>query len=174
VKTCGELFLSETRYGPMVHARLGIAEDNSWKLVTLTRKRANELAQKRDLNLILTDGPPGLACPVIASIAGATGVLIVTEPTLSGHHDMDRVVELANHFQIPAFVCINKYDLNVEMTETIEAYAHDKGLPVMGRIPFDPLFTKAMVEKQTIIEYNGSSSAAQAVKEIWERLESGL
>jgi len=95
-------------------------------------------------------------------------------PCLSGHHDMDRVVELANHFQIPAFVCINKYDLNVEMTETIEAYAQDKGVPVMGRIPFDPLFTKAMVEKQTIIEYNGSSSAAQAVKEIWERLESGL
>jgi len=174
VKTCGELFVSETRHGPMVHARLGIAEDNSGKLVTLTRKRANELAQKRDLNLILTDGPPGLACPVIASIAGATGVLIVTEPTLSGHHDMDRVVELANHFQIPAFVCINKYDLNVEMTETIEAYAQDKGVPVMGRIPFDPLFTKAMVEKQTIIEYDGNSRAAQAVKEIWERLESGL
>ena len=174
VRTCGELFVSETRHGPMVHARLGIAEDNSGKLVTLTRKRANELAQKRDLNLILTDGPPGLACPVIASIAGATGVLIVTEPTLSGHHDMDRVVELANHFQIPAFVCINKYDLNVGMTETIEAYAQDKGVPVMGRIPFDPLFTKAMVEKQTIIEYDGNSRAAQAVKEIWERLESGL
>jgi len=171
VKTCGELFISETRCGPMVHARLGIAEDNSGKLVTLTRKHAKELAHKRHLNLILTDGPPGLACPVIASIAGATGVLIVTEPTLSGHHDMDRVVELANHFQIPAFVCINKYDLNVEMTEAIEAYAQDKGVPLMGRIPFDPLFTKAMVEKQTIIEYDRGSRAAQAVKEIWERLE---
>ena len=174
IKTCGELFISETRCGPMVHARLGIAEDNSGKLVTLTRKHAKELAKERGFNLILTDGPPGLACPVIASIAGATGVLIVTEPTLSGHHDMDRVVELANHFQIPAFVCINKYDLNVEMTETIEAYAHDKGLPVMGRIPFDPLFTEAMVQKQTIIEYDGSSSAAQAVEEIWERLSSSL
>ncbi|MBE9541759.1 MAG: 4Fe-4S binding protein, partial [Proteobacteria bacterium] len=174
IKTCGELFISETRCGPMVHARLGIAEDNSGKLVTLTRKHAKELAKERGFNLILTDGPPGLACPVIASIAGATGVLIVTEPTLSGHHDMDRVVELANHFQIPAFVCINKCDLNPKMTETIEAYAHDKGLPVMGRIPFDPLFTKAMVEKQTIIEYDGSSSAAQAVEEIWERLSSSL
>jgi len=174
VKTCGELFISETRCGPMTHARLGIAEDNSGKLVTLTRKHANDLAHKRNLNLILTDGPPGVACPVIASIAGATGVLIVTEPTLSGHHDMDRVVELANHFQIPAFVCINKYDLNVEMTEIIEAYAHDKGLPVMGRIPFDPIFTRAMVEKQTIIEYDSSSRASQAVKEIWERVESRL
>jgi len=174
VKTCGELFISETRCGPMAHARLGIAEDNSGKLVTLTRKHANDLAHKRGLNLILTDGPPGVACPVIASIAGATGVLIVTEPTLSGHHDMDRVVELANHFQIPAFVCINKYDLNVEMTETIEVYARDKGVPVMGRIPFDPLFTRAMVEKQTIIEYDSSSSTSQAVKEIWERVESRL
>ncbi len=174
IKTCGELFISETRCGPMVHARLGIAEDNSGKLVTLTRKHAKELAHKRNLNLILTDGPPGLACPVIASIAGATGVLIVTEPSLSGHHDMDRVVELANHFQIPAYVCINKFDLNLEMTETIEEYAQNKGLPIMGRIPFDPLFTKAMVQKQTIIEYDGSSNASQAVKEMWERLSSSL
>lgn len=174
IKTCGELFISETRCGPMVHARLGIAEDNSGKLVTLTRKQAKELAKKRSLNLILTDGPPGLACPVIASITGATGVLIVTEPTLSGHHDMDRVVELANHFEIPAYVCTNKFDLNPEMTETIEAYARDKGLPIMGRIPFDPLFTKAMVQKQTIIEYDGSSEAAKAVKEIWEGLISSL
>jgi len=174
VKTCGELFISETRCGPMVHARLGIAEDNSGKLVTLTRKHAKELAKKRGFNLILTDGPPGLACPVIASIAGATGVLIVTEPTLSGHHDMDRVVELASHFEIPASVCVNKFDLNPKMTETIEDYALNKGLPILGRIPFDPLFTKAMVEKQTIIEYDGSSNAANAVKEIWERLISGL
>jgi MinD superfamily P-loop ATPase len=174
IKTCGELFISETRCGPMVHARLGIAEDNSGKLVTLTRKHAKDLAKKRDLNLILTDGPPGLACPVIASIAGANGVLIVTEPTLSGHHDMDRVVELANHFEIPAYVCINKYDLNPKMTETIEEYARDKGLPIMGRIPFDPLFTEAMVQKQTIIEYNGNCIAAHAVKEIWERLISML
>jgi len=174
IKTCGELFISETRCGPMVHARLGIAEDNSGKLVTLTRKHAKELAEKRNLSLILTDGPPGLACPVIASIAGATGVLIVTEPTLSGHHDMDRVVELANHFQIPAYVCVNKFDLNPKMTETIEAYARDKGLPIMGRIPFDPLFIEAMVQKQTIIEYDGSSEAAKAVKEIWERLNSSL
>ena len=174
IKTCGELFISETRCGPMVHARLGIAEDNSGKLVTLTRKHARDLAKERGFNLILTDGPPGLACPVIASIAGATGVLIVTEPTLSGHHDMDRVVELPNHFEIPAYVCINKYDLNTKMTETIEEYARDRGLPIMGRIPFDPLFTEAMVQKQTIIEYDGSSNAARAVKGIWERLSSSL
>jgi MinD superfamily P-loop ATPase len=174
LKTCGELFISNTRCGPMVHARLGIAEDNSGKLVTLTRQWARELANNRGLNLILTDGPPGLACPVIASITGADGVLIVTEPTLSGHHDMDRVVELANHFEIPASVCINKYDLNRDMTETIEAYARDKGLPVVGRIPFDPSFTEAMVQKQTIMEYDADCNAAQEVKGIWERLSSSL
>jgi MinD superfamily P-loop ATPase len=174
IKTCGELFISDTRVGPMVHARLGIAEDNSGKLVTLARQQARKLAKEKGLNLILTDGPPGLACPVIASITGADGVLIVTEPTLSGHHDMDRVVELANHFEIPAAVCINKYDLNRDMTETLEEYARDKGLPVVGRIPFDPSFTEAMVQKQTIMEYNASCSAAQAVQGIWERLRSTL
>lgn len=174
LKTCGELFISDTRCGPMVHARLGIAEDNSGKLVTLTRQEAKALAKKKGLSLILTDGPPGLACPVIASIAGADGVLIVTEPTLSGHHDMDRVAELARHFDIPASVCINKYDLNRDMTETIEAYARDKGLPVVGRIPFDPSFTEAMVQKQTIIEYDDTCDASQAVKGVWERVRSIL
>ena len=170
LQTCGELFVSETRCGPMVHARLGIAEDNSGKLVTLTRERAKEVAKKAGINLILTDGPPGLACPVIASITGATGVLIVTEPTLSGHHDMDRVVELTRHFNIPAYVCINKFDLNPQMTETIEQYAHDNELPVMGKIPFDPFFTKAMVEKETIIEYDSNSDAAQAVQDVWAKV----
>jgi len=173
-KTCGELFISETRCGPMVHARLGIAEDNSGKLVTLTRKEARELAKNRDLGLILTDGPPGLACPVIASIAGATAVLIVTEPTLSGHHDMDRVVELANHFEIPASICVNKYDLNPDMTGVIEQYAKERGLPILGRIPFDPIFTKAMVQNRTVIEYDGRSQAAQALRDIWEEVISSL
>jgi MinD superfamily P-loop ATPase len=174
IKTCGELFISETRCGPMVHARLGIAEDNSGKLVTLTRKEARELAKNRGLGLILTDGPPGLACPVIASIAGATAVLIVTEPTLSGHHDMDRVVELANHFEIPASICVNKCDLNPDMTGVIEQYAKERGLPILGRIPFDPIFTKAMVQNQTIIEYDGGSQAAQALREIWQQVISSL
>jgi MinD superfamily P-loop ATPase len=174
LKTCGELFVSDTRVGPMVHARLGIAEDNSGKLVTLARQQARKLAKEKGLDLILTDGPPGVACPVIASITGADGVLIVTEPTLSGHHDMDRVVELASHFEIPAAVCINKYDLNRNMADTIEGYARDKGLPVVGRIPFDPSFTEAMVQKQTIIEYDTNCSAAKAVQGIWERIQSTL
>jgi MinD superfamily P-loop ATPase len=173
-KTCGELFISDTRCGPMVHARLGIAEDNSGKLVTLARREAREIAKNRGLGLILTDGPPGLACPVIASIAGATAVLIVTEPTISGHHDMDRVVELANHFDIPASICVNKYDLNPDMTDVIEQYAKERGLPILGKIPFDPIFTKAMVQNQTVIEYDGGSQATQAVREIWQEVISRL
>ncbi|MFW6147680.1 MAG: 4Fe-4S binding protein [Thermodesulfobacteriota bacterium] len=173
-KTCGELFVSETRVGPMVHARLGIAEDNSGKLVTLVRQRARKLAKDKGFKLLLTDGPPGVACPVIASITGADGVLIVTEPTLSGHHDMDRVVELANHFGIPAAVCVNKYDLNRDMTDTIEGYAQDRGLPMVGKIPFDPAFTEAMVQKQTIIEYDNASNAARTVTGIWEWIRSNL
>lgn len=174
LQTCGELFISETRCGPMVHARLGIAEDNSGKLVSLTRERAKQVATKTGMKLILTDGPPGVACPVIASITGSSAVLIITEPTLSGHHDMDRVVELTRHFNIPAYVCINKFDINLDMTETIEKYAKDNELPVMGKIPFDPLFTKAMVEKKTIIEYDNNSDAARAARGIWERLASTL
>ena len=123
VNTCGEWFVSNTRFGPMVHARLGIAEENSGKLVTLVRQEARKLAEAKNLDLILTDGPPGVGCPVIASIGGAGAVLIVTEPTVSGKHDMERVVQLAAHFKVPARICVNKFDLNLELTRDIEKYA---------------------------------------------------
>ncbi|MCP4668532.1 MAG: (4Fe-4S)-binding protein [Deltaproteobacteria bacterium] len=174
VKTCGEWFISDTRFGPMVHARLGIAEENSGKLVALVRQQAKDIAEKNGLDLILTDGPPGVGCPVIASIGGAGAVLIVTEPTLSGRHDLERVAQLAAHFQVPGFVCINKFDINPEETEAIEAFAGEKNLILLGRVPFDPLFTKAMVQGQTIFEYDGHSRAGNAVREIWSRLEEKL
>jgi len=123
VKTCGEWFVSDTRFGPMVHARLGIAEENSGKLVTLVRQEAKKLAEKRNLDLLITDGPPGIGCPVIASIGGATALLIVTEPTVSGLHDMERVAELAAHFKVPAMLCVNKFDLNLDQTEAILQYS---------------------------------------------------
>jgi MinD superfamily P-loop ATPase len=88
VNTCGQWFISDTRFGPMVHARLGIAEENSGKLVTLVRQESRKLAEEKGLDLIITDGPPGIGCPVIASIGGASAVLIVTEPTVSGKHDL--------------------------------------------------------------------------------------
>ena len=172
--TCGQWFYAETRFGPMVHARLGIAEENSGKLVTLVRQESKRLADEKNLDLILTDGPPGVGCPVIASIGGASAVLIVTEPTLSGIHDMERVVQLAKHFKVPAMVCVNKFDLNLDLTRDIENFAEDEGMSYLGRIPFDPVFTKAMVQGQTIFEYNGESKAGQAVKKIWNALSNKL
>jgi MinD superfamily P-loop ATPase len=167
---CGEWYISDTRFGPMAHAGLGIAEENSGKLVTLIRQEGKKLAKKNNLNLMLTDGPPGVGCPVIASIGGATAVLIVAEPTVSGKHDMERVAELAEFFKIPAMLSVNKFDLNPDMGRAIESFARERGIDVVGRVPFDPTFTKAMVQGKTIVEYNGRSEACKAVSEIWDKL----
>lgn len=171
---CGEWFVSDTRCGPMVHARLGIAEENSGKLVTLIRQEARKLAGDRRHALILTDGPPGVACPVIASIGGATAVLIVTEPTVSGQHDMERVAQLAAHFKIAAMVCVNKFDLNLGLTQEIEKYAVEKNMACLGRIPFDPIFTEAIIQAQTLFECNTGSKAEKAVAAIWQRLRAEM
>lgn len=170
VNTCGEWFISDTRFGPMVHARLGIAEENSGKLVTVVRQEAKKLAEKNKLELLLTDGPPGIGCPVIASIGGATALLIVAEPTVSGLHDMERVAQLAAHFKVPGMVCVNKFDLNPEQTQAIEKLAEEKKLTVVGRIPFDPVFTKSMVQGKTIFEYQTKSNIGQAVQQVWDKI----
>ncbi len=167
IKTCGEWFISDTRFGPMVHARLGIAEENSGKLVTLVRQEAKSLSEEKGLDLILTDGPPGIGCPVIASIGGANAVLIVTEPTVSGEHDMDRVAQLAGHFKVPAMVCVNKFDLNPDKTRDIEKYTKEKNLIFLGQIPFDPIFTRAMVQGKTIVEFDSNSEGCKAVYDLW-------
>ena len=174
VNTCGEWFISETRFGPMAHARLGIAEENSGKLVTLIRQEGKKLAEERHLDLLLTDGPPGVGCPVIASLGGATAVLIVAEPTVSGKHDMERVVELADFFRIPAMLCVNKFDINPDKGRMIEAFAEDRKIFVAGRIPFDPAFTKSMVMGKNIIEFNSSSEGSKAVRIIWENAKQRL
>ena len=173
VNTCGEWFISDTRFGPMAHASLGIAEENSGKLVTLIRQQGKELAAKHGADLLLTDGPPGIGCPVIASLGGASAVLIVTEPTVSGKHDMERVADLAAFFRIPAMICVNKYELNPEQAGAIEAYAGEKGIKVMGRIPFDPAFTKSMIQGKTVVEY-GDSAGAEAVRNLWQKVERKL
>lgn len=170
IQQCGEWFISDTRFGPMVHARLGIAEENSGKLVSLIRKEAMNLAEQKGCDLILTDGPPGIGCPVIASIGGATALVIVVEPTVSGLHDMQRVAELAAHFKVPGMVCINKFDLNEEMTRQIEDYAVKRNMQLLGRIPFDPLFIKAMIGGKNILEHAPESQAAQAVVDIWKKI----
>jgi len=174
LNTCGEWYLSETRFGPMAHARLGIAEENSGKLVTLIRQEGKKLAEKNNLDLLLTDGPPGIGCPVIASMGGAAAVLIVTEPTVSGRHDMERVAELAAFFKIPAMMCVNKFDLNPSQGEAIEAFARERDISVIGRVPFDPAFTKAMVQGKTIVEFDSQSEGCVAVKSIWETVAQRL
>ncbi len=168
IQQCGEWYISATRSGPMVHARLGIAEENSGKLVSLVRQQARKLADEKGVDLIVTDGPPGIGCPVIAAIGGATVLVVVVEPTLSGLHDMDRVVDLARHFKVPGMVCINKFDLNIEITQKIEERARERNMLLLGRIPFDPIFVKAMVEGQNILEYQEQSETAGIVRQVWK------
>lgn len=167
VQRCGEWYISDTRFGPMVHARLGIAEENSGKLVSLVRKEVRQLAEARGCDLIITDGPPGIGCPVIAAIGGATALVIVVEPTVSGLHDMERVIDLAAHFKVPGMVVVNKFDLNPEMTVAIERLAQRRNVALLGRVPFDPLFTHAMVAGKTLFEYGGETPTHQLVRNIW-------
>jgi MinD superfamily P-loop ATPase len=167
---CGEWFLSETRFGPMVHAQLGAGQENSGLLVAVIRGKAQDLAEAEGLPLILVDGPPGIGCPVISSLTGADGVLIVTEPTLSGLHDLNRVLDLAGHFKIPAMVLINKYDLNQEMTDRIETYCREKGMGLAGRLPYDPVVTEAMIQGKTIPELS-QDGLGEEIKKIWKRIQ---
>lgn len=169
---CGEWFVSDTRVGPMVHARLGIAEENSGKLVSCIRQEARKLAEEQQADMIITDGPPGIGCPVIASIGGATALAMVVEPTVSGLHDMNRLADLAQHFRVPCFLCVNKFDLNLDMAERLEEEAQWRQMQIIGRIPFDPVFTAAMIAGQTVIEYGKDSAVAGAVRSIWENITS--
>ena len=169
-KTCGQWYISDTRYGPMVHARLGIAEENSGRLVALVRDEAKKIVQREKTELILTDGPPGIGCPVIASISQANAVLVVAEPSVSGVHDLKRVGELAEHFKIPAMVCVNKCDLNPEKTKMIRDAAEENNYTYVGEIPFDKNFIESMILKKSIIETGEKSEAGVAVRKIWENV----
>jgi MinD superfamily P-loop ATPase len=169
----GEWFVSETRHGPMVHAKLFPAQANSGKLVSLVRKEAKWLAKERGLELMLVDGSPGLGCPVIASVTGADFVLIVTEPTLSGKHDLERVLELTKHFGVRSAVCVNKFDLNLEMTEAIESSTTNAGAKPLGRIKYDSAVTKAQVAGKTVIEYARGTVASQ-IEALWQQVISEM
>ena len=165
----GELYVSQTRCGPMVHARLGVAAENSGKLVTAVRKQAREICEREERPLLIVDGPPGIGCPVIASITGASQVLIVTEPTLSGEHDLDRVLSLARHFRITAAVCVNKWDLNPSLADRMEESARARGASIAGRVPYDPDVTRAQVQGKAVVEYGGEAS--REIRRLWEKLQ---
>lgn len=169
----GEWYISETRYGPMVHARLGIAQENSGKLVSVVRKNAREIAQRSDLKLVIVDGPPGIGCPVIASITGVDLVVIVTEPTFSAISDLKRVLTLTQHFRIQSMVLVNKSDLNPENTKEVEGFCRQEKIELAGKLPFDNTFTQAMVEGKTIIEHS-DSNLVKEIKSIWDRIHARI
>ncbi len=162
----GEWFVSETRAGPMVHAKLGVAEENSGKLVSLVREQARETAKTQKRDLVLIDGSPGIGCPVIASITGAALALVVTEPTLSGLHDLERVSDLTGHFRVDTLICINKWDINKDLALKIEAVARQRGLKVAGRVRYDRAITEAQIKRQSIVEYATNGVAAD-VRQLW-------
>ena len=166
---CGDWYQSDSRFGPMVHAQLFPAEENSGRLVALLRKQARILAEAQGLDLILSDGPPGIGCPVIAALSGTDMAVIVTEPTVSGRHDLERVLELCHHFKIRTGVIINKCDLNLDQANAIKAYCQAQQLPLIGEMPYARVFTEAMIQGQTVTEFQPEGAGA-AVEAIWNNL----
>ena len=167
-RCCGEWMISETACGPMVHARLGVAAENSGKLVTTVRQQARRIAEEGKHPIILVDGPPGIGCPVIASVTGAFHVLIVTEPSISGEHDMERVLALTSHFGIPTSVCVNKWDINVEMTERIEEKARLAKARIVGRVRYDASVSKPQLQRQAVVDTD--SPCAEDIRRVWQEL----
>jgi len=166
----GFSYISDTRFGPMAHAMLKTAEEASGKLVTVVRENAKKLAEDKNKELIIIDGPPGIGCPVISAISGVNLVLIVTEPTLSAIHDLERILGVAYHFKIPAVVCINKYDINMNNTEKIGNYCKNFNIDVVGKLPYDKVVTDAMINEKTVVEFsNGNFS--DAIIEMWNNLK---
>jgi MinD superfamily P-loop ATPase len=167
-RVSGEWMLSETRCGPMVHARLGLAAENSGKLVATVRGEARRIAADNGNRLIIVDGPPGIGCPVISSLTGATLALVVTEPTVSGEHDLERVLALTKHFSIPTVVCVNKWDINPEMAERIERKARGANARVVGRIRYDSAVTTAQLRELAVVETDAPS--AEDMRQVWDNL----
>ena len=171
---CGNWYDSVTSSGPMIHARLKPGAENSGKLVSQVRKAARAKAEETGVEWILVDGPPGIGCPVISSITGSSAVLVVTEPTLSGRHDLERVLKLARHFNLPAFVVINKWDINRDVSESIETMAGDNGAALAGKIPYFPEFSEALNQGLTLVEYRPNSEITQILMEIWQYLDRNI
>lgn len=166
---CGVWYDSETRYGPMIHAALHIGAENSGKLVTTVRQRSSRVAEHRSIEVVLTDGPPGIGCPVIASLTNADLALIVTEPTRSAEHDLTRIADLAAHFDIPAAVLVNKEDVNPELAQSVASFCRSRGLVFLGATPYDPAFNKAQLAGQSVVEY-APDTYQPFFEHMWKRL----
>lgn len=166
----GQWFISETQFGTMVHAKLGIAEENSGMLVTTVRKEAQAIAQKNNLEYVIIDGPPGIGCPVIASLTGVDIALIVTEPTLSGIHDMTRVLKLTDSLGIKAACVINKYDININNTEKISDLCYNTETPILGQIPYDESVIESIVAGVPLPMHVDNNTTA-ILEQIWQQLK---
>jgi len=169
----GHWFISDTDYGPMVHAELGIAEENSGRLVAVVRQNAKIIAEDGNYDLILIDGPPGIGCPVISSITGVDAALIVTESTVSGVHDLTRALDLVQHFNIDAMACVNKYDLNREVTDQIESICQKRNVEFVGKIRYDPAVTRVLVMGKSIVSVS-DDGAAQDIRKMWNTVHKRL
>jgi len=169
----GHWFVSNTKYGTLVHAKLGIAQENSGKLVATVRQNARALAKDKNIDLIISDGPPGIGCPVISSLSGSNLALLVTEPTLSGIHDLERVIGTCQHFGVPAVVCINKYDINEENSRAIEDNCKRMKAEVISKIPFDNVVTEALVHGVPVVEYSDGKVSKEIAK-LWTQVEKML
>lgn len=167
-RTSGYAYISKTKYGFMAHAKLKPGEANSGKLVTLVRQNASMLAKEKNSDLIIIDGSPGTGCPVIASISGVDAGLAVTEPTVSGIHDLERVLLLMKHFKVCPLVCINMYDINKDNTARIENFCRKNRIDIVGKIPFDQIVTEAMVCGKTVVEYSPQSEVSKEIKNVWD------
>ena len=154
----------------MVYGRLSPGEENSGKLVNLVREKAKEVAKENNLGTIILDGPPGIGCPAISTITGVNKVVIVTEPTISGLHDMQRTIEIVHKFNLPAFIIINKYDLNSSMSKHIEEWCNQNEITVVGQLPFDRQVTEAMVQLKSITEINPDHEISKKIKDIWNNI----
>ena len=168
-RNSGYAYKSMTRFGPMTHASLNTAEEASGKLVNLVRNHARLMAHENDKDCIIIDGPPGIGCPVISAITNVDLVLIVTEPTLSGIHDLKRILDVAEHFNIQQVVCINKKDINPENTKKIEDFCNKNKIPIIGKLPYDNIATRAMIEGKTIIEYS-NGPLSDEIKMMWNKI----
>ncbi|MFP4017100.1 MAG: 4Fe-4S binding protein [Halanaerobiales bacterium] len=166
----GHIFISTTRFAPMVHARLKAGAENSGKLVSRVRDFADKIAEEKGKDLVLVDGSPGIGCPVIASLKGIDYSLVVTEPTLSGLSDLKRVLEVTKLFDINAFVIINKYDINKDISQKIEQYCVKNNVEVIGRISFSPLINQAMREGKLLVNMFPDSIPASEINAIWSEI----
>lgn len=165
-------YISSTRFGTLVHARMAPGEENSGKLVTEVRKQAKKIAQEINAEFIINDGPPGIGCSAISSITGTDRVLLVIEPTKSGLHDAERLIELVASFNIPMYAVINKYDINLQVSQQIESFLESKQIQLIGKLGFDKQVVEAMVNSQSIVEFNPNSIISTTLNDIWNSLKS--